>query len=91
MEPAGDFLDDLAYRLRTAPYRGKIRHKTLWLAFAMLDSAGLLNTLSHSEILDMCDEAGVGGDEHRIGSLKHLGNRLREFREFQKRGIVTTT
>lgn len=83
-----DFYDDLAYRLKTAPYRGKIRHKTLWLAFSYLETAGLLDTLSHREILEMCDEAGVGGYDNRIQSEKHLGSRLREYREFQKRGVA---
>ncbi len=91
MEPGTDFFDALSYRLKTAPYRGKIRHKTLWLAFSLLEHAQLLDTLSHSEILEMCDEAGVGGYDNRIQSVKHLGSRIREYREFQKRGVVTTT
>lgn len=91
MEPDSNFFDALSYRLKTAPYRGRIRHKTLWLAFSMLDYAGLLDKLKNREIMEMCDEAGVGGRDNRIQSEKHLGNRLREYREFQKRGIVTTT
>lgn len=91
MEPPGDFFDDVAYRLKAAPYKGKIRHKTLWLAFSMLERSGLLDTLKHREIMEMCDEAGVGGYNNRIQSEKHLGDRLREYREFQKRGIVATT
>jgi hypothetical protein len=86
-----DFLDKAAYRLQTPPYRGRIRHKTLWLTFAILEQSGWLNHLSYRQILEICDEAGVGGYENRIQSEKHLGNRLREYREFQKRGIVTTT
>lgn len=90
-EADGDFFDLLAYRQKSAPYRGKIRHKTLWLSFSILDQAGLLDSLSHREILEMCDEAGVGGYENRIQSVKHLSSRLHEYREFQKRGIATTT
>ena len=86
-----DFFDLLSYRQKCAPYRGKIRHKTLWLTFSILDQVGLLDTLSHREILEICDEAGVGGYDNRIQSEKHLGTRLREYREFQKRGVVTTT
>lgn len=91
MEPGTDFFDALSYRLKTAPYRGKIRHKTLWLAFSLLDQAQLLDILPYTEILEMCDEAGVGGYDNRIQSVKHLGSRIREYRGFQKRGIVTTT
>lgn len=72
MEPPSDFFDDVAYRLKCAPYKGKIRHKSLWLAFSILERTGLLDTLSHREIIEMCDEAGVGGDKNRIASEKHL-------------------
>lgn len=85
-----DFSDKVAYRLKVPPYRGKIRHKSLWLAFAITEQAGWLDALSYRELLEICDEVGVGGYENRIQSEKHLGNRLREYREFQKRGIVTT-
>lgn len=90
-EAGTDFYDALSYRLAAPPYRGKIRHKSLWLAFSLIDQAGLLESMPHREILEMCDEAGVGGYENRIQSVKHLSNRLREYREFQKRGIVATT
>ena len=91
MECSRSFFDTLSYRMNAAPYRGKIRHKSLWLAFSILDQAKILDELPHSEILEMCDEAGVGGYENRIQSVKHLSNRLREYREFQKRGFVSTT
>lgn len=86
-----DFSDKIAYRLKAPPYRGKIRHKSLWLTFSILEQAGWLDRLSYKEIMQICDDAGVGGYENRIQSEKHLGNRLREYREFQKRGGVTTT
>jgi hypothetical protein len=91
LESDSNFCDALAYRLKTAPYKGKIRHKSLWLAFSIFESAQLLDVLSYREIMEICDEAGVGGYDNRIQSEKHLGGRLREYREFQKRGMVTTT
>lgn len=90
-DPNSDFSDKIAYRLRSAPYRGKIRHKTLWLTFSFLDQAGWLDKLSYREILRICDDAGVDGFKSRIQSEKHLGHRLRDYREFQRRGIVTTS
>jgi hypothetical protein len=50
-----------------------------------------MDNLSHPQILKICDEAGVGGYENRIQSVKHLSNRLDDFRKFQKRGLITTT
>jgi len=85
-----DFYDQLSYRLQCAPYKGKIRHKSLWLAFSILDQLNLLCGLKHSQILEICDEAGVGGYENRIQSVKHLTNRLKEYREFQKRNVIAT-
>lgn len=85
-----DFYDQLSYRLQCAPYKGKIRHKSLWLAFAILDQLNLLGSLQHQQILEICDEAGVGGYENRIQSVKHLTSRLKEYREFQKRNVLAT-
>lgn len=85
-----DFYDQLSYRLQCAPYKGKIRHKSLWLAFSILDQLNLLGGLKHSHILEVCDESGVGGYENRIQSVKHLTNRLKEYREFQKRKVIAT-
>lgn len=80
-----DFLDKLHYRIANPLLRSKIRYKTLWLTFAVLDESGNLDgSLKHREILDICEEAGVGGYKNRIEDVGYLSKRLREFREFQK-------
>lgn len=80
-----NFLNKLNYRLTSPLLRGRIRYKTLWLTFAVLDESGLLDgSLKHREILDICDEAGVGGYENRIEDVGYLSKRLDEYREFQK-------
>lgn len=89
-EDNSDFNDLISYRISHSPYRGKIRHKTLWLTFSILDLAGHLNELKHSEILEICDEVGVGGWENRIQEVKYLSKRLGEYRQFQKRGGMYT-
>lgn len=86
-----NFSDLLSYRLKAAPYRGKIRYKSLWYTLSTLETSGWLNKLSYGEIREVCDEVSLSGFDNRIQSDKHLGNRVREYREFQKRGIVTTT
>lgn len=88
-ENDSDFFDLLSYRLKAPPYKGKIRYKALWLTFSMLDQVQLLN-LPHPELLKICDDAGLDSFDSRIQSVKNLTDRLREYREFQKRGIVTT-
>lgn len=77
------FLDVLAYRLRCPPYRGKIRHKALWLAFAFLDMCGLLQTLRHQQLLNLLDDAGLGGFANRIEDVKHLTKRLADYRRLR--------
>lgn len=84
------FLDTVSAWTRSAPYKGRIRHKSLWVVFALLDQAGMLSNLSHREILDICDEVGVGGADNRIEDVGYLGKRLREYRKIQKSGIAST-
>ena len=91
LEGDQDFSDSLAYRLQCPPYKGKIRHKPLWMTFAFLDSAGLLDTLRHQEILDLCDEIGIGGYANRIEDVKYLSKRLADFRRFRGHGLTLST
>lgn len=89
-ENDANFYDLISYRLRVPPYRGKIRYKSLWLTLAILEKTGFLDQLNHREILEICDEAGVGGWENRIQDVKYLSKRIQEYRVFQKRGILPT-
>ncbi|MGA7750781.1 MAG: hypothetical protein WCA63_11620 [Gallionella sp.] len=78
------FQDKLHYRVTSPLLRSKIRYKTLWLTFAVLDDSGLMDGyLKHREILDICDEVGVGGYENRIEDVVYLTKRIREYRKFQ--------
>ena len=91
LEGDRNFTDALAYRLQCPPYKGKIRHKALWMTFAYLDLVGLLNSMPHQEILDLCDDAGVGGYANRIEDVKNLSKRLAEYRAFQRRSVGLST
>lgn len=82
------FKRELAYRTSAPPYRGKIRHKALWLTFSFLDSVGLLPTMRHEALLDFCDQVGLGRFPNRIDDVKNLGKRLAEFRRFRDRGVI---
>jgi hypothetical protein len=82
------FLDIVGRRLHAPPYKGKIRHKSLWLTFAVLDACGLLDGVPHEQLLDFCEEVGVGAHRSRIDDVKNLSKRLNEYRRFQERGLV---
>jgi hypothetical protein len=87
-EGDSEFLDDVGRRLTMPPYKGKIRHKSLWMTFAVLDGFGLLRTMTHESILNFCDSVGVGGHKNRIEDVKNLSKRLRQYFDFQERGMV---
>jgi len=91
LEGERNFTDALAYRLQCPPYKGKIRHKPLWLAFAFLDSMGLLDTLKHQELLELLDSAGLNGYANRIEDVKYLSKRLTDFRRFRGYGLAMST
>lgn len=78
------FRRKLSYRMRCAPYKGKVRHKSLWMGFAFLDMCGHLDTLKHREMLDLFDAAGIGGHDNRIEDVKYLTKRFSEYRQFQQ-------
>ncbi|MES2364133.1 MAG: hypothetical protein V4646_20360 [Pseudomonadota bacterium] len=85
------FRKKLAYVMKSAPYRGKVRHKSLWMGLAFLDMCGHLDTLKHREILDLFDEAGIGGYANRIEDVKYLGKRIGEYRSFQQGLLCLST
>lgn len=85
------FTEEVGAHLSRPPYKGKIRHKALYLAFAFLEQVGLLDKMRHREILDLCNEAGLDAHANRIDDVKNLSKRLTEFRAFQRRGLDLST
>lgn len=85
------FTEDVAAHQMRAPYKGRIRHKALYLTFSFLESVGLLNTMKHGEILDLVNDAGIDSHSNRIDDVKNLSKRLAEFRAFQQRGLRLST
>lgn len=85
------FRKKLSYRMQCAPYKGKVRHKSLWMGFAFLDMCGHLHTLKHREMLDLFDEAGIGGYDNRIEDVKYLTKRYGEYCQFQQNLAALST
>lgn len=77
---------------QTAPaYKGRLRHKTLFMAFALLEGCGLLARFTGEQLLDFCWEVGIGArDGNRIDDVKNLQKRLTQYRHFQKNGGAST-
>lgn len=85
------FTENVGAHMSRPPYKGKIRHKALYLAFAFLDQVGLLATMKHREILDLCIEGGLDGHANRVDDVKNLSKRLAEYRSFQRRVLALST
>lgn len=76
------FLRDLSYRLKTPILKSRIKHRKLWITFAMLDDEGLL-VLPHDQLLDICEQIGVYGKEYGVEDVGHLRKRLADYRRYQ--------
>lgn len=75
------FIYNLSYRLQNPLLRGKINHRKVWLAFLLLDTMALLDgQLTHAEILDMLEAAGIDS----LGSEDNLAKMLRSYRSNQQ-------
>jgi len=83
----GVFLRELSYRIKNPLVRGKIKRRTLWLLFALLESEGQLD-MPLSELLVLCEETGVYGDQFGIGDENSLGKRRREYISNQGTGKI---
>lgn len=79
-----DFLEKLGRRLSTPQLQGRIRHRLLYLLFAILEGMNWLDDLNHRELLDICDQLGLDNYENRIETENALTKRLIEYRKFQK-------
>ena len=79
-----DFIEALNYRTQSPQLKGRIRHRTLYMLFAILESTHWLDELKHREILDICDQVNLDHYENRIETENALTKRLCEYRQFQK-------
>lgn len=81
-----EFLSKLAYRETNPTLRGKIQYPGLYMLFGILEAFQWLSDLTHEEILDICDQAGLDRYQNRIEDVNYLTKRLIEYRRWQKTG-----
>lgn len=82
-----DFLGAVSTHINRPPFQGRIRFPALYMIFAVLDGFGWLNDFTASEILDMCDEAGLDRYQNRIEDENYLIKRRLEYRKKHKIGF----
>lgn len=78
------FLSKLAYRESKPPLHSKIRYPGLYMLFGILESINWLDELSHEELLDICEGAGLDDYQNRIEDVTYLTKRLIEYRIWKK-------
>jgi hypothetical protein len=83
----GKFYQDVITHLGRPPIQGRIKYPALYLIFTVLDGFGWLEKFTASEILDMCDEAGLDRFQSRIEDESYVIKRRLEYRKFQKIGF----
>lgn len=84
-----DFLESLARYQSTPGLIGKIRYPGLYIIFAMLESLSWLDDFTHTEILDICDAAGLDRWQNRIEDVNAVTKQLARYRRYQKTGGVS--
>lgn len=84
-----EFLRRLSHNNSTPGLIGKISYPGLYVVFAMLESLGWLDEISHSEILDICDKAGLDRWQNRIEDVNYVTKRLAGYRRYQRTGGVS--
>jgi hypothetical protein len=84
-----EFLQKLGVCQSRANLIGKIRYPGLYLLFAMLEVLEWLDDLTHEEILDLCDNAGLDRWQNRIEDVNSVTKQLARYRKYQKTGGVS--
>lgn len=84
-----DFLRRISTNQTSPNLLGKIRYPGLYIVFAMLDAMRWLNDLTASELLDICDAAGLDRWQNRIEDTNSVTKQLLRYRRYQKTGGVS--
>lgn len=84
-----DFLKRLAPYQSTPQLIGRIRYPGLYVIFSMLEAVNWLDDLTHTEILDICDAAGLDRWQNRIEDVNAVTKQLSRYRRYQKTGGVS--
>ena len=82
-----EFLGMVGNKTSNPPYKGDIGRKPVWITLAFLDYLGWLARMKAREVLDFCQSVGIGED---IVDVKNMQRIIKRFRDFQKRGSLST-
>lgn len=74
-----NFLNNVGVSIRAPHLSGKLRYRKLWIALSVLDQAGLIDTQTNKEILDILIDTGIFDNPDGIDE-SYFNKRLREYK-----------
>ena len=75
----GDTSFLLKYNNTSSPFTYKVRYPGLYFLFGLLDCFGLLDRLTNTQVMDLCDHARLDRWESRIEDAGYMGKRRNEY------------
>jgi hypothetical protein len=83
------FLRGLLRREIESPFRSRIQYPGLYMLFGILQAFQWLDDMTHEEILDLVDEAGLDRYQSRVEDVNYLTKRLLEYRRWQSLNVLS--
>ncbi len=83
------FLEAVGKSIAKPHLCGRIRHRLLFMLFALLEGTNWLDSLKHREILDVCDQLELDQYAQKIETENALTKRLIEYRQFQQSNVLS--
>lgn len=90
LEGDKNFLRMIANKMESPGYRGRLKHKSVWLVIGLLDLFGLLDSMSGNEMLDFCNDVGANNSETPIEDVKNMLKRVADYKRYQNFDPVST-
>lgn len=90
MEGDKDFLRMVANKTEAPGYKGRLKHKSIWIVIGLLDLFGLLGSMSGNEMLDFCNDVGANNSDVPIEDVKNMLKRVADYKRYQNSGPLST-
>lgn len=90
MEGDRDFLRMIANKTEAPGYKGRLKHKSIWLVIGLLDLFGLLESMSGNQLLDFCNDVGANNSDSPIEDVKNMLKRVADYKRYQNSSPLST-
>lgn len=90
LEGDKDFLRMIANKTEAPGYKGRLKHKSIWLVVGLLDLLGLLESMSGNQLLDFCNDVGANNSDTPIEDVKNMLKRVADYKRYQNSSSLST-